>query len=147
MCVMMFADMEYAPRRTIEVVAAIILNGGGCVLAVKCPPQKHGGGWEFPGGKIEAGESPREALIREIREELGVEIEVGNLLHLVEWDYPAFHLRMHCLLSRICRGELQLREHTESRWLDASALNSVEWLPADVEVLPYVAAALGQAES
>ena len=132
-------DMENESRRTVEVVAAIILDAAGRVLAVRCPAHKHGGGWEFPGGKIEPGESPAGALKREICEELGVAVEVGDLLYTVEWDYPAFHLRMHCLVSRIICGELQLREHTEVRWLEVDTLESVDWLPADVVVLPHVA--------
>lgn len=128
--------------RVVEVVAALILNTEGRVLAVKCPEHKHGGGWEFPGGKIEPGETAAEALVREINEELGVEIEVGELSYTVEWDYPAFHLRMYCLVSRMIRGELQLREHAEARWLRADMLESVDWLPADVAVLPHVAAVM-----
>lgn len=139
---MMPVDMGNELRRTVEVVAAIMLDDAGRVLAVKCPPHKHSGGWEFPGGKIEPGETPADALKREICEELGVEIGVGELLYTVEWDYPAFHLRMHCLVSRIVRGNLQLREHTEARWLGADALESVDWLPADVAALPHVAVLL-----
>ena len=139
---MMPAVMENEPRRTVEVVAAIMLDDAGRVLAVKCPPYKHNGDWEFPGGKVEPGETPAEALVREINEELGVEIEAGELLCTVEWDYPAFHLCMHCLVSRMIRGELQLREHAEARWLRADMLESVDWLPADVAVLPHVAAVM-----
>lgn len=129
-------------RKIIEVVAAVILDAAGKVLAVKCPDHKHSGGWEFPGGKIEPGETPQAALHREIGEELGVQILVGELLHIVEWDYPAFRLRMHCFPCRMVGGTLQLREHTEARWLDTATLGSVDWLPADVEALPYVAALL-----
>lgn len=139
---MMPVDMGNELRRTVEVVAAIMLDDAGRVLAVKCPPHKHNGGWEFPGGKMEPGETAAEALVREINEELGVEIEVGELLYTVEWDYPAFHLCMHCLVSRMIRGELQLREHTEARWLGGDMLESVDWLPADVAVLPHVAGLL-----
>lgn len=125
--------------KIVEVVAAIVLDGKGRVLAVKCPEHKHGGGWEFPGGKIEPGEAAQDAVAREIREELGVQVEVGDLLHTVEWDYPVFHLSMQCFVCRICRGEIQLREHTDARWLNAASLHSVPWLPADVDVLPHVA--------
>ena len=125
-------------RKVIEVVAAIILDAAGQVLAVKCPEHKHGGGWEFPGGKIEPGETPQEAATREIQEELGVQIEVGRLVHTVEWDYPAFHLSMQCFAARIRGGTLQLREHTDSRWLNAATLHTVDWLPADVDLLPHV---------
>jgi 8-oxo-dGTP diphosphatase len=129
--------------RTVEVVAALILDAENRVLAVKCADHKHGGGWEFPGGKIEPGEAPQAAVVREIAEELGLQVYVGELLHTIEWDYPAFHLSMRCYLCRIIGGELQLREHSEARWLDAAALHSVPWLPADVDILPHLAAVLG----
>ena len=129
-------------RRTVYVVAAVVLDDSGRVLAVQCPPHKHQGGWEFPGGKIEPGESPQAALRREIAEELGVQIEVGELLHIVEWDYPAFHLSMQCFTCRAGQEPLQLREHAAARWLSAVELDSVPWLPADVDLLPHVAALL-----
>lgn len=125
-------------RKVIKVVAAVITDAAGLVLAVKCPEHKHGGGWEFPGGKIEPGETPQAATVREIREELGVQIQVGELLHTVEWDYPAFHLSMQCFAAQITGGSLQLREHTDFRWLDAATLHTVDWLPADVDLLPHV---------
>ncbi len=128
--------------RVVEVVAALILNEAGEVLAVKCPVHKHGGGWEFPGGKIEPGEAPQAAVAREIAEELGLQVQVGDLLHTVEWDYPAFHLSMRCYLCRIKGGKMQLHEHTEARWLNAAALHSVPWLPADVDILPHLAGVL-----
>ncbi len=124
--------------RIVEVVAAIILDAAGKVLAVKCPELKNNGGWEFPGGKIEAGESRESAIVREIREELGVCIEVDAFLHTVEWDYPDFHLRMHCFKTHISHGEIHLHEHADSRWLGQGDLHGVDWLPADVEVLPHV---------
>lgn len=129
-------------RRVVQVVAALILNDAGQVLAVKCADHKHGGGWEFPGGKIEPGEAPKAAVAREIAEELNLHVTVGDLLHTVEWDYPAFHLSMQCFVCRIAGGELQLREHTEARWLNAASLHSVPWLPADVDILPHLAAVL-----
>ncbi len=128
--------------KTVNVVAAVIHDGAGRVLALKCSPSRHDGGWEFPGGKIEPGESPEAALQREIMEELELEITVEHLLHTVERDYPAFHLRLHCYACRIRGGELQLHEHTAFRWLAADELDSVPWLPADEDVLPYVAALL-----
>ena len=122
----------------IEVVAAVIFDAAGRVLATQCSPHKHNGGWEFPGGKIECGESAPQAVEREIFEELTLKVRVGELLHIVEWEYPAFHLKMHCFSCRIESGELQLHEHTAYRWLTAETLRSVDWLPADVEVLPFV---------
>ena len=93
------------------------------------------GWWEFPGGKIESGEGPEVALRREIMEELGVEIVVENLLCTVEYDYPAFHLTMHCFWCNIRSGVLELKEHQSAKWLATSEWESVEWLPADVEVV------------
>ena len=140
---MLHLRMEKVSLRAVEVVAAVILDEGNRrVLAFKCADHKHNGGWEFPGGKIEPGETPRQALRREIAEETGVQVSVGELLHTVEFDYPAFHLRMYCYTCRIERGTLQLREHTATRWLDTATLRSVDWLPADVVLLPYVAALL-----
>ena len=91
--------------------------------------------WEFPGGKLEDGESPEAALIREIREELNVEISIGKLLRTVEYDYPGFHLVMHCFLCSISSGVLTLNEHEDARWLSVSELGSVAWLPADLLLL------------
>lgn len=132
----MVRGMDTQPRRTVEVVAAVVRDSSGRVLAVRCPEYKHGGGWEFPGGKIEAGETPQAALEREMMEELGVQVQVGSLLHTVEWDYPAFHLSMRCYLCRMQGSTVQLREHTDFRWLAPDALDSVPWLPADVVLLP-----------
>ncbi len=132
----MVRGMDTQPRRTVEVVAAVVRDSSGRVLAVRCPEHKHGGGWEFPGGKIEAGETPQAALEREMMEELGVQVQVGCLLHTVEWDYPAFHLSMRCYLCRMQGSTVQLREHTDFRWLAPDALDSVPWLPADVVLLP-----------
>ncbi|WP_347281205.1 (deoxy)nucleoside triphosphate pyrophosphohydrolase, partial [Turicimonas muris] len=91
--------------------------------------------WEFPGGKMEKGESPEAAIVREIREELEVEIEPEKLITTVEYDYPNFHLTMHCFLSRIVSGEIVLTEHEAAKWLDKRELDTVDWLPADVEVV------------
>lgn len=124
--------------RIVEVVAAVIYDDEGRVLATRCAPHKHNGGWEFPGGKIEHGESPEAAVVREISEELNVRVRVGKLLHTVEWDYPTFHLRMYCYACSMQNGTLQLREHTAYRWLGAADINSVDWLPADVDVLPHL---------
>ncbi len=127
-----------AELKTIEVVAGVIRNEAGEVLATRCPLHKHNGGWEFPGGKIEPGELPQAAVVRELQEELNVRVQVGSLLHTIEWDYPTFHLRMFCYACTLAGGELSLREHTESRWLNRDSLHSVDWLPADVDLLPVL---------
>jgi len=131
-------------EKIVEVVAALIFDDGGRVLATQCAPHKHGGGWEFPGGKIEPGESAPAAVVREIEEELSLKVEVGELLHTVEWDYPSFHLRMFCYMCRVVAGELCLREHVAARWLSADELGSVDWLPADVDLLAPLAARMGE---
>ena len=127
--------------KTIEVVAAIICDGDK-VFATQRGYGEFEGMWEFPGGKIEPGESHHEALKREIREELDVDIHVGERLCSVEYDYPAFHLTMHCYLCSLARGCLTLREHKEARWLAHNELNSVQWLPADVSVVDSLQSAL-----
>ena len=92
-------------------------------------------GWEFPGGKIEVGETPREAIVREIKEELDTEVEVVELLDTVEYDYPQFHLSMDCSICKIKYGDLVLKEHAAAKWLTKETLNSVEWLPADLGLI------------
>lgn len=121
-------------RKTIRVVAAIIRDGDR-VFATQRGHGEFKGGWEFPGGKIEAGETPEEALIREVREELDTEIAVGELVETVEYDYPAFHLSMDCFWAEVVSGELVLKEHAAARWLTKEELGNVEWLPADVGVI------------
>ena len=96
-------------------------------------------GWEFPGGKVEEGESPEEALRREIREELETEIHVGELIDTIEYDYPDFHLSMRCYVGEIISGNLHLVEHEAARWLTADQLDSVAWLPADITLIPKIA--------
>lgn len=116
--------------KTVEVVAAIIVREGK-VFSTRRGYGKWRGWWEFPGGKIEVGESPEEALVREIREELDAEIEVGELLETVEWDYPDFHLTMHCFLCSLLSDSMHLNEHEAAAWLSPETLDSVRWLPAD----------------
>ncbi|MBQ2380793.1 MAG: (deoxy)nucleoside triphosphate pyrophosphohydrolase [Akkermansia sp.] len=129
---------EAAPRKTLDVVAALIIDAAGRVLATQCPATKHDGGWEFPGGKMEPGESMQAALTREIREELSLHIEAGELLYTVVSDYPAYRVKLHCLVCRILDGTLTLHEHVAARWLAVDELNSVAWLPADEELLPIL---------
>jgi 8-oxo-dGTP diphosphatase len=116
--------------KTINVAAAIIRNGDK-IFATKRGYGEFKGGWEFPGGKIEEGETPKEALVREIQEELDILVEVGELVEIVEYDYPSFHLTMHCFLCIMKAGDLVLKEHEEAMWLTKENLNSVDWLPAD----------------
>ena len=124
--------------KTIEVVAAIIIKDGQ-VFATQRGYGEWQGWWEFPGGKIEPGESPEAALVREIREELNAEIAVGNLLQTIDWDYPTFHLTMHCYLCTLTSDDLHLNEHTASAWLTKETLATVKWLPADVFLLDAIA--------
>ena len=125
-------------KKTIEVVAAIIIRDGK-LFATQRGYGEWKDWWEFPGGKIEPGESPEDALKREIREELATEIEVGDLLTTVEYDYPQLHLTMHCYLCSLISGQLSLLEHEDARWLTKDDFNSVRWLPADLEILPLIA--------
>ena len=120
--------------KTIEVVAAIIIREGQ-VFATQRGYGEFQGWWEFPGGKIESGECPQEALIREIYEELDAEISVGELLETVEWDYPNFHLTMHCFVCSLTSESLHLNEHEAAAWLTMETLHSVKWLPADEGIL------------
>ena len=120
--------------KKIEVVAAIIQREG-AYFATQRGYGEFEGMWEFPGGKIEPGESRESALKREIQEELGIDITIDNYLCTTDYDYPSFHLTMHCYLCSIVSGEIELREHKSARWLTADLLNSVEWLPADMDVI------------
>ena len=117
--------------KQIEVVAAIIHDDEGRIFATQRGYGEMKDGWEFPGGKIEPGESPEEALKREIWEELETKIVVEKLVQTVEWDYPAFHLTMHCFWCHIESGSLKLKEHEAAKWLTKDQLDSVDWLPAD----------------
>ena len=116
--------------RIIRVVAAVIRDGGR-IFATARGYGEYKGGWEFPGGKIEPGETPQEALAREIREELDTEIAVGELIDTIEYDYPSFHLSMDCFWCTVREGTLTLKEAEEARWLTADTIDSVDWLPAD----------------
>ena len=120
--------------KTIRVVAAIILHEG-TVFATQRGYGAFKDGWEFPGGKIEENETPQEALVREIREELDTEIAVGDLFDTVEYDYPDFHLSMKCYICTVVSGNLVLKEHEAARWLNRENLDSVDWLPADLDLI------------
>lgn len=125
--------------KTIRVVAAVIKStnekGDPMIFATQRGYGDFKGGWEFPGGKIEEGETPKEALVREIREELETEIAVGELIDTVEYDYPTFHLSMDCFWAEIVSGNLVLKEHEAAKWLTKDELGTVEWLPADIGLI------------
>ena len=123
--------------KNIEVVAAIIIKGNH-VFATQRGYGEFKGWWEFPGGKIEAGEDPESALVREIKEELDADISVGELLETVEWDYPTFHLTMHCYICSLNSESMHLNEHEASAWLTIETLDSVKWLPADLILLDKI---------
>ena len=127
----------------IEVVAAIIQKGDK-IFATQRGYGEFKDWWEFPGGKVEPGETPEQALVREIREELSAEIVVGMFLHTVEWDYPNFHLTMHCYMCSLVGDALHLNEHEAARWLGMADLHSVRWLPADEGLLPLIEKEVGK---
>ena len=127
--------------KTIKVVAAIICNDMERKNKIFATARGYGdlkGGWEFPGGKVEPGETPQQALKREIMEELSTEIKVGELIDTIEYDYPTFHLSMDCFWCQIVRGNLVLKEHEAARWLTKDELNNVEWLPADITLIEKI---------
>lgn len=123
--------------KTVRVVAAIIEHEGR-ILATQRSYGDFAGGWEFPGGKIEAGETPEQAIVREIREEMGTTITVERLVCTAEYDYETFHLSMDCFLAHLVDGRYQLLEHSAAKWVDASTVDGVDWLPADVKVVEAI---------
>lgn len=123
--------------KVIKVVAAIMIHNGR-VFATQRGYGEFKDGWEFPGGKVEPEETPQEALVREIKEELNSVIEVGELLDTVEYDYPDFHLSMDCFICKIIAGDLELKEHEDARWLTTETLDSVDWLPADLGLIQKI---------
>lgn len=128
--------------KTIEVVAALIVHDGR-IFATERGYGDWKGYWEFPGGKVEPGETPEAALVREIREELATEISVDRYVTTIEWDYPAFHLSMRCYLCSVVSGSLTLLEHEAAAWLDCAHLRTVQWLPADESIIETIASLIG----
>ncbi len=123
--------------KEVNVVAAIIRDENR-IFATQRGYGEYKDGWEFPGGKVEAGETPEQALAREIREELDTEIEVGEYLDTIEYDYPTFHLSMRCYWCTVKSGDLVLKEHEAARWLTKETMDSVEWLPADITIIEKI---------
>ena len=131
--------MKY--MKTVKVVAAIICDNIKEKNKIFATARGYGelkGGWEFPGGKVEPGETPQQALVREIMEELDTEIKVGELIDTIEFDYPSFHLSMDCFWAEVRKGHLELKEAEAAKWLTRDQLDSVAWLPADVTVIDKI---------
>ena len=136
--------------KTVNVVAAIICDDYEKKTRIFATQRGYGeykDGWEFPGGKIEEGESPEQALVREIREELGTEIAVHDLIDVIDYDYDSFHLHMNCYFASVLKGELQLLEHEAAKWLEYGDLESVDWLPADQLLIPKLQEAMSGSHS
>ena len=132
--------------KTIKVVAAIICNNMQKKTKVFATARGYGdlkGGWEFPGGKVEPGETPQQALVREIMEELNTEIKVGDYIDTIEYDYPTFHLSMDCFWAEVTSGQLELKEAAAAKWLTTEQLDSVAWLPADITLIEKIRANMG----
>lgn len=123
--------------KTIEVVAGVIKDGNK-IFATQRGYGDFKGGWEFPGGKMEPGETPQQALARELKEELTVDVSVEDFICTVEYDYPNFHLTMHCFYCTVIGGELKLLEHEAAKWLEKENIRSVDWLPADIAVVETI---------
>lgn len=123
--------------KTVSVVAAVIKDKDR-IFATARGYGEYKGWWEFPGGKIEQGETPQQALIREIKEELDTEIRVGELIDIIEYDYPTFHLSMDCFWAEVVAGNLVLKEAAAAKWLTKETLDSVEWLPADITLIEKI---------
>ena len=125
-------------ERKITTVVAAVIREGNKIFATQRGYGEFKGFWEFPGGKIEDGETLQEALVREVREELDVEILVGDLIDTIEYDYPDFHLSLNCFWAGIVSGNLTLKEHQDAKWLSKDELDSVEWLPADITLIEQI---------
>ncbi len=128
--------------KTVRVVAAVIKavnkDGKPIIFATQRGYGEFKDGWEFPGGKIEPGETPQQALKREIKEELDTEISVGDLIDTIEYDYPTFHLSMDCFWCEVLSGDLVLKEHEAAKWVDKELIDQVDWLPADVTIIDNI---------
>ena len=134
-------------NKRIEVVAAIIHDDKGRIFATQRGYGEWKDWWEFPGGKMESGETPEEALKREIQEELATDIGVEDLIETIEWDYPKFHLTMHCYWCHVEKGSLSLQEHEAAKWLGKDELLSVKWLPADIQLIDKIRDRLSETDS
>ena len=127
--------------KTITVSGAIILRESNGIKEIFATQRGYGdfkGGWEIPGGKLEPGETPQQCIVREIHEELATEVKADKVIGVVDYDYPTFHLTMHCILCTIVSGDLKLLEHEAAKWLNKETLRSVDWLPADLLILPEI---------